>query len=227
MPPCASRCGSSPCARPAIPTSCSACSIAMPTSACSEPPTRPLHYVLADNLEELPPETRRGRRSARLGRGPARRARRAAGARGRILQAYGRKRRRGRAASTGSAASRPSKTRPWARRSGRSGSSSRGRSTRVMVSYLTRSLEQARQQKKNLLFFQIDSPGGIETAGDDLADKIAAIKDMKTVAYIDDRATGVAAPVAPGLPRHRLQEVGAHGRRPPDDHRPERPTSMT
>ena len=63
----------------------------------------------------------------------------------------------------------------------------------VMVSYLTRSVEQARQQKKNLLFLQIDSPGGIETVGDDLADKIAAIKDMKTVAYIDDRATGVAA----------------------------------
>ena len=63
----------------------------------------------------------------------------------------------------------------------------------VMVSYLTRSVEQARQQKKNLLFLQIDSPGGIETAGDDLADKIAAIKDMKTVAYVDDRATGVAA----------------------------------
>ena len=63
----------------------------------------------------------------------------------------------------------------------------------VMVSYLTRSVEQARQQKKNLLFLQIDSPGGIETAGDDLADKIAAIKDMKTVAYIDDRAIGVAA----------------------------------
>ena len=63
----------------------------------------------------------------------------------------------------------------------------------VMVSYLTRSIEQARQQKKNLLLLQIDSPGGIESAGDDLADKIAAIKDMKTVAFIDDRATGVAA----------------------------------
>ena len=62
-----------------------------------------------------------------------------------------------------------------------------------MVSYLTRSLEQARQQKKNLLFLQIDSPGGVETAGDDLADKIAAVKDMKTVAFVDDRATGVAA----------------------------------
>jgi membrane-bound serine protease (ClpP class) len=63
----------------------------------------------------------------------------------------------------------------------------------VMVSYLTRSVEQARQQKRNLLFLQISSPGGIETAGDDLADKLAAIKDMKTVAYIDDRAIGIAA----------------------------------
>ena len=63
----------------------------------------------------------------------------------------------------------------------------------VMVSYLARTVEQARQQKKNLLFLQIDSPGGSESVGDDLADKIAAIKDMKTVAYIDDRATGVAA----------------------------------
>ncbi len=63
----------------------------------------------------------------------------------------------------------------------------------IMVSYLTRTVEQARQQKKNLLFLQIDSPGGIESVGDDLADKIAAIKDMKTVAYIDDRAMGVAA----------------------------------
>jgi membrane-bound serine protease (ClpP class) len=63
----------------------------------------------------------------------------------------------------------------------------------VMVSYLTRSVELARQQKKNLLILQINSPGGIETAGDDMADKIAAIKDMKTVAYIDDRAVGIAA----------------------------------
>jgi membrane-bound serine protease (ClpP class) len=68
-----------------------------------------------------------------------------------------------------------------------------GKLDTVMVSYLTRSLELARQQKKNLLFLQIDSTGGVETAGDDLADKIAAVKDMKTVAFVDDRATGAAA----------------------------------
>ncbi len=62
-----------------------------------------------------------------------------------------------------------------------------------MVSYLTRSLEQARQEKVNLLILQINSPGGIDTVGDNLADLIAGIKDMKTVAYIDDRALGVAA----------------------------------
>jgi membrane-bound serine protease (ClpP class) len=63
----------------------------------------------------------------------------------------------------------------------------------VMLSYLSRSLEQARQEKVNLLFLQINSPGGVETVGDNLADRISAVKDMKTVAYIDDRAMGVAA----------------------------------
>ncbi len=62
-----------------------------------------------------------------------------------------------------------------------------------MVSFLTRSLELARQQKTNLLFLQINSSGGVDTAGENLVDKVAAIKGMKTVAYIDDRATGVAA----------------------------------
>ena len=71
----------------------------------------------------------------------------------------------------------------------------------------------------NLVFFQIDSLGGLDSAADSIADLIAGIKDMKTVAYIDDRAIGVAALLAPGLPRHRLQEVGAHGRRPPAHHR--------
>ncbi len=63
----------------------------------------------------------------------------------------------------------------------------------VMVSSVTRSLEQARQEKVNLVFFQINSPGGVDTVADNLADLISAIKDMKTVAYIDERAVGVAA----------------------------------
>ena len=63
----------------------------------------------------------------------------------------------------------------------------------VMISYLTRSLEQVRQERVNLLFLQINSTGGVETVADSLADLLYAIKDMKTVAYISDRATGVAA----------------------------------
>jgi membrane-bound serine protease (ClpP class) len=63
----------------------------------------------------------------------------------------------------------------------------------VTVSYLTRSLEQARQEKVNLIVFQINSPGGSATAIDSLADLLSGIKDMKTVAYIEDRAMGLAA----------------------------------
>ena len=49
------------------------------------------------------------------------------------------------------------------------------------------------QSRVNLLFLQINSTGGIDTVADSLADILLAIKDMKTVAYIGDRATGVAA----------------------------------
>lgn len=63
----------------------------------------------------------------------------------------------------------------------------------VKVSYLARRIEQARQERVNLIFFQIDSPGGLDSAADGLADLISSITDMKTVAYIDDRALGVAA----------------------------------
>ena len=61
------------------------------------------------------------------------------------------------------------------------------------MGYLARRIEQARQEKVNLVFFQIDSQGGLDSVADSIADLIAGIKDMKTVAYIDDRALGVAA----------------------------------
>jgi membrane-bound serine protease (ClpP class) len=63
----------------------------------------------------------------------------------------------------------------------------------VKVGYLSRRIDQARQEKVNLIFFHIDSIGGLDSAADSMADQIAAITDMKTVAYIDDRALGVAA----------------------------------
>ena len=60
-------------------------------------------------------------------------------------------------------------------------------------SSLTRLIEQARQEHVNLLLFQIDSPGGLDSAANAMADLISGIKDMKTVAFIDDRAMGVSA----------------------------------
>src|SRR5262249_60626241 len=64
----------------------------------------------------------------------------------------------------------------------------------VMVLYLKRSLERARREKVNLLVLEINSPGGgSDTVADNLADLISEVKDMKTVAYVEDRALGVAA----------------------------------
>jgi membrane-bound serine protease (ClpP class) len=63
----------------------------------------------------------------------------------------------------------------------------------VMVGHLSKRLEQARQEKANLLILQINSPGGSDTVVDALGDLVSRIKDMKTVAYVDDRAVGLAA----------------------------------
>jgi membrane-bound serine protease (ClpP class) len=62
----------------------------------------------------------------------------------------------------------------------------------VMVGHLTKRVDQARQEKANLLILQINSPGGSDTVVDALGDLVSRIKDMKTVAYIEDRAVGVA-----------------------------------
>ncbi|GAC1467267.1 MAG: hypothetical protein NVSMB9_08700 [Isosphaeraceae bacterium] len=63
----------------------------------------------------------------------------------------------------------------------------------VKKSYLSRRIAQARKEQANLVFFQINSMGGIDTAADAVSDMISEIKDMKTVAFIDDRALGFAA----------------------------------
>ncbi len=72
----------------------------------------------------------------------------------------------------------------------------RGPLDTVKKSYLIRRIEQARQERVNLVLFQVDSEGGLDSAADAIADTIAGIKEMKTVAYIDDRAMGVASLVA-------------------------------
>lgn len=63
----------------------------------------------------------------------------------------------------------------------------------AMVSYLGRRIGQARQEGANLVFFEIDSPGGLIEPADAIADLIAGIQDMKTVAFVNERALGVAA----------------------------------
>ena len=68
-----------------------------------------------------------------------------------------------------------------------------GRLDSIKEAYLRRRIDQARRERVNLLFFQINSPGGLNTSANNIAGLIADIKDMKTVAFIDDQATGVAA----------------------------------
>jgi membrane-bound serine protease (ClpP class) len=63
----------------------------------------------------------------------------------------------------------------------------------VKKGYLVRRIEQARQERVNLVFFELNSEGGLDSAADAIADMIAGIKDMKTVAYINERAMGVSS----------------------------------
>ncbi len=71
-----------------------------------------------------------------------------------------------------------------------------GRIDPIKEASLRRRVDQARREGVNLVFFQISSPGGLIGPADNVAALIAEIKDMKTVAYVEDRATGVAALVA-------------------------------
>ena len=58
---------------------------------------------------------------------------------------------------------------------------------------ITLRIEQAIQDKVNLIFFQFDCRGGNVEAADGLADLIAGLKQARTVAYIDEQAVGMAA----------------------------------
>jgi membrane-bound serine protease (ClpP class) len=66
----------------------------------------------------------------------------------------------------------------------------------VKESYLRRRIEQAKQEKANLIFFAMDSEGGIDKSADNIADLIVNIKEMKTVAFVNGKALGVATLVA-------------------------------
>ena len=71
-----------------------------------------------------------------------------------------------------------------------------GRLDPIKEAYLRRRVEQARREGVNLVFFKINSEGGLTSSANNVATLIADTKDMKTAAYIDDRATGVSALLA-------------------------------
>lgn len=68
-----------------------------------------------------------------------------------------------------------------------------GRLNPLSESYLLQQIARARAEGVNLLIFDINSAGGLFAEAGKAADAIAALEDIKTVAYIDDRALGVSA----------------------------------
>lgn len=60
-------------------------------------------------------------------------------------------------------------------------------------SFLLRQIYRAKESGANLIFFEFDSEGGVFGPADKLAMEIAQLEGIKTIAYIKDRALGVAA----------------------------------
>lgn len=67
-----------------------------------------------------------------------------------------------------------------------------GRLDSTQEAYLRRRILQAEQEGLNLIIFQLNCEGGEAKAADNIADLIANSKKIKTIAYISDRALGLA-----------------------------------
>ena len=65
-----------------------------------------------------------------------------------------------------------------------------------MQNYLASRLDKARKDGANLVFLGIRSAGGIDSAAENIARMLLDAKELKTVAYIDDKALGLATVVA-------------------------------
>ncbi|MDX2038672.1 MAG: NfeD family protein [Isosphaeraceae bacterium] len=65
-----------------------------------------------------------------------------------------------------------------------------------MRNYVGTRIEKARKEGANLIFLQIRSDGGLDTEASNIAQILSDASDVKTVAFVDDRATGLAAMVA-------------------------------
>ncbi len=68
-----------------------------------------------------------------------------------------------------------------------------GQVNAIMERFIAQRIQKARLDGVNLIFFQINSGGGVDIAADKIATLVASLTDIKTIAYVDDRATGVAA----------------------------------
>jgi membrane-bound serine protease (ClpP class) len=68
-----------------------------------------------------------------------------------------------------------------------------GQINTIKERYIAQRVQKARIEGVNLIFFEINSAGGVDLAASNIAQLLSDLKDVKTVAYINDRATGVAA----------------------------------
>ncbi|MBI3468305.1 MAG: hypothetical protein HY000_35320, partial [Planctomycetes bacterium] len=68
----------------------------------------------------------------------------------------------------------------------------------LMEEYVRRHIKDQLERGKNFLIFEIDSPGGYAFTGMDLAEFIADLKGVKTVAYVPKQAISAAAFIALG-----------------------------
>jgi membrane-bound serine protease (ClpP class) len=68
-----------------------------------------------------------------------------------------------------------------------------GRIDAGMERFVTQRLQQARLDGSNLVFLEVNSEGGLDLPASGIAQQIADLKEIKTVAYVGDRALGVAA----------------------------------
>jgi membrane-bound serine protease (ClpP class) len=68
-----------------------------------------------------------------------------------------------------------------------------GRIDAVKKQFVEQRVQKARIDGVNLIFFEVNSEGGLDLPASAIAQQIAEVKDIKTVAFVNDRALGVAA----------------------------------
>lgn len=68
-----------------------------------------------------------------------------------------------------------------------------GRIDALKERFVAQRIQKARTEGINLIFFEIDSEGGLELPASGIAQLISDLKEIRTVAFVDDRALGVAA----------------------------------